>query len=276
MLFNESLITRARNYAVDEYMRSDFSHFIFVDADVGFTAMDVITLMLLQTPESPYDIIGAAYPKKTISWEKIVAAVNKGFGDIEAGHNPEELNKFVGDYVFNPKSNAGFSIFDPAEVLEIGTGFMMVKRTAFQKFADSHPELYYKPDHVRTEHFDGHRQIVQYFQAEIDQIDFRKFYETELKKLLDKGQDVPFAELEAMIKRATEENAKKSNRYLSEDYWWCQRAHEVGITTWLCPWMKLNHTGSMVYGGSLLDISALGVTPTADPALLQKFKEKKA
>ena len=35
-LFNESLITRARNYCVDEFMRSDFTHMMFIDSDIGF------------------------------------------------------------------------------------------------------------------------------------------------------------------------------------------------------------------------------------------------
>ena len=35
-LFNESLITRARNYCVDEFMRSDYTHLMFIDSDIGF------------------------------------------------------------------------------------------------------------------------------------------------------------------------------------------------------------------------------------------------
>jgi hypothetical protein len=295
-LFNESLITRARNYAVDEFMRSDCSHFLFVDADIGFDPIHVIQLMALQTEESPYDIIGAVYPKKCISWEKIVAAVNKGLADPfpavddkgqpilndkgqqMLGGGPEMLNKYVGDYVFNPKQGtAQIPIGEPCEVLEIGTGFMMVKRSAFKTFADAHPEFLYRPDHVRTPMFDGHRQITQYFQAEIDQIDFRKFYETEMMKLVEAngGSDdytITATELVEIINRANELNAKKSNRYLSEDYWFCQKVNELGLKTWICPWMALNHTGTMTYGGSLADIAQLGVSPTADVGELNKYK----
>ena len=35
-LFNESLITRARNYCVDEFLRSDCTHLMFIDSDLGF------------------------------------------------------------------------------------------------------------------------------------------------------------------------------------------------------------------------------------------------
>ena len=268
MLFNESLITRARNYSVDEFMRSDATHFLFIDSDVGFAPMDVITLMLLQrhNSENDYDIIGGAYPKKCISWEKIKMAVDKGFADKD----PENLSAFVGDYVFNPKSGTNIQISEPCEVLEIGTGFMMVKRSAFEKFRDAHPELLYKPDHVRTEHFDGSRQITQYFQAEIDQINFRTFYEEELKKFVDDGTPIQPKELQSILNKAAELNSKESNRYLSDDYWFCPETQKLNLKTWLCPWMRLNHTGAMTFGGSLADIAALGASPTADAAQLKK------
>jgi len=232
-LFNESLIPRARNYCVDEFMRSDCTHFMFIDADIGFQPNDVIALLALQSDESPYDVIGGPYPKKCISWEKIKMAVDKGFAD----ENPEELNKFVGDYVFNPKSGSTqIAISEPVEVLEIGTGFMMVRRKTFDVFQEKFPQYSYKPDHVRTEHFDGSREITMFFQSEIDPV---------------------------------------SKRYLSEDYWFTQKCHELGLKTYLCPWMKLQHVGSYIFGGSLADLAQLGAPATADPTMLKKKKDKK-
>ena len=99
-MFNESLITRARNYCCDEFMRSDANHLMFIDSDIGFNPQDVIALMALQSQNEDYDIIGGPYPKKCISWEKIKRAVDKGVADEESN----VLEKFVGDYVFNPKS----------------------------------------------------------------------------------------------------------------------------------------------------------------------------
>ena len=181
-LFNESLITRARNYACDEFMRSESNHLLFLDSDIGFNTQDVLAILALQTQDpEKYDIIGAPYPKKTISWEKVKAAVDKGVAD----ENPNVLENFVGDFVFNPKGGQNqIPINEPVEVLEVGTGFMMITREAMQKFVDSFPQYMYKPDHIRTEAFDGSREIMQFFQAEID---------------------------------------PKSKRYLSEDYWYCQK-----------------------------------------------------
>ena len=232
-LFNESLITRARNYCCDEFMRSDATHLMFIDSDIGFNPQDIIALLAMQSDDSPYDIIGAPYPKKCIAWEKIKQAVDKGFGD----EDPEKLGNFVGDYVFNPKGGqTTIPLGEPVEVLEIGTGFMMIRKNTLKVFEKTFPQYYYKPDHVRTEHFDGTREIMQYFQAEIDPV---------------------------------------SKRYLSEDYWFCQKVQAANLKTWLCPWMKLQHVGSMIYGGSLLDLAQLGASATADAGVLNEIKQRK-
>lgn len=237
-LFNESLITRARNYISDEFMRSDCTHLMFIDADIGFDARDVIALMTLMIQnKGNYDIMGGPYPKKCISWEKIKQAVDKGLAD----NNPNDLEKFVGDFVFNPKNGANqIQLGEPAEVLEIGTGFMMIDKDVMTKFKDAYWEQYrYNPDHVRTDHFDGHRQIMQFFQAE----------------RVPTGND--------------------TFRYLSEDYWFTQKAQQIGLKTWLCPWMKLQHLGSYVFGGSLVDLAQAGASATADVGLIKNQSKGK-
>lgn len=266
-LFNESLITRARNYCVDEFMRSGFTHLFFVDSDIGFNPHDVIGLLAMQSDDSPYDIIGAPYPKKCISWEKVKLAVDKGFAD----KNANDLEKFVGDYVFNPKGNQNeIPIHQPVEVLEIGTGMMMVRRRTFEQFEKSYPQYYYRPDHVRTEHFDGTREIMMFFQAEIDTVDYAQEYHERLTKLRESNPaDWPAAivKMEADIKAAAQ---TRSKRYLSEDYWFCQKVQRIGLKTWICPWMRTQHVGSYIFGGSLPDLAALGAPATADPAVLKK------
>ena len=223
-LFNESLITRARNYCADEFLRQkDFTHLMFIDSDIGFNPNDVLALAVLADPEGDKDIICGPYPKKTISWEKIKMAVDKGYAD----ENPHNLQNFVGDFVFNPTEGQNqIPLDEPVEVLEGGTGFMMIQRKAFEKFEEAYPELHYKPDHVRSANFDGSREIMCYFDALID---------------------------------------PKSKRYLSEDYMFCQWSRQIGLKVWMCPWMQLSHMGTYTFGGSLRHLAEVGAAATADP-----------
>lgn len=221
-IFNESLITRARNYLADEFLRSEMDHMIFIDSDIHFEAQDVLVLSHYLANNEDMDVVVGAYPKKAISWEKIKLAVDKGYADKD----PQTLEEFVGDYVFNPADGVtSFRIDQPVEVKEGGTGFMMIKREAFAKYDKAFPEQSYKPDHVRTKNFDGSREIMAYFDCVIDPV---------------------------------------SKRYLSEDYMFCQWMRKAGGKIWLLPWVKLKHAGSYIFGGSLQALASIGATPTAD------------
>ncbi len=230
-LMNESLITRARAYVCDEFMRSKATHLMFIDSDIGFDPTYVLQMLALMGDDSEYDVMGGPYPKKCISWEKIKHAVDRGFAD----QNPNDLEKYVGDFVFNPKSDqTQIALGAPAEVLEIGTGFMMIKRSTFERYAKHFPERAYRPDHIRTDAFDGSREIMMYFDCYID---------------------------------------PETKRYLSEDYAFCQDVRKFGGKVWLCPWMKLQHAGRYTFGGSLVDLAQVGASATADPNQLKKAKK---
>ena len=208
-LFNESLITRARNYLVDEFLRSDCTHLLFIDSDIHFDPRDVIALMALDK-----DVIGAPYPKKSINWGNIAAAARK-----HPNLDPKELETLVGEYVFNVvKGTSQFQVTEPLEVMEIGTGFMMVKREVFGKYAEAYPEYRYKPDHVGQANFDGSRYIHAYFDTVID---------------------------------------PDSERYLSEDYMFCQWWRKIGGQIFLCPWMKTQHIGTYAFSGNMPKVAEL-------------------
>ena len=209
-LFNESLITRARNYLVDEFLRSGFTHLLFIDSDIHYNPQDVIAMLALDK-----DVIGGPYPKKSINWNNIAHAA-RNHPNIQA----KELETLVGEYVFNVvKGTKQFQVTDPLEVLEIGTGFMMVKREVFDKMKDAYPNIHYKPDHVGQANFDGTRYIHAYFDTVIDYTD----------SITGGGSD----------------------RYLSEDYMFCQMWRKIGGQVWLCPWMKTQHIGTYAFTGNM-------------------------
>ena len=215
-LFNESLITRARNYLVDEFLRSDCTHLLFLDSDIHYNPQDVVALLALDK-----DVIGGPYPKKSINWNNIAYAA-RNHPDLE----PRELETLVGEYVFNVvKGTSQFSVTEPLEVLEIGTGFMLVKREVFDKMAVEYPNIRYKPDHVGQAHFDGSRYIHAYFDTVID-----------TKDSITGGG---------------------SERYLSEDYMFCQMWRKMGGDIFLCPWMKTQHIGTYAFSGNMPKVAEL-------------------
>jgi len=209
-LFNESLITRARNYLVDEFLRTDFTHMMFIDSDIHFDPNDIVAMMALDK-----DIIGGPYPKKSINWGNVAHAA-RTHPDL----NPKELENLVGEYVFNVvKGTQQFQVSDPLEVMEIGTGHMMIKRGVFDKMKDAYPQIKYKPDHIGQAHFDGSRYIHAYFDTVIDTVD----------SCVGGG----------------------SERYLSEDYMFCQMWRKIGGQVYLCPWMKTQHIGTYAFTGNM-------------------------
>ena len=239
-IFNESLITRARNYLVDEFLRAEgFTHLMFIDSDINFNPKDVLSLAVLCNDERP--IIGGPYGKKCIAWERIRHAVDAGIAD----ENPDELSKFVGDFVFNPvQGTKELQINEPVEVLEIGTGFMMAQREVFSRWKDAYPQFNYKPDHNRSEHFTGDRYIHAYFDTVIDN-----------EKYMPMG------------------SSNNSDRYLSEDYAFCQLARHIGEKIYLCPWMQLGHVGTYVFDGTMSDLGRIDTSnPWADKNMRESEK----
>lgn len=269
-LFNESLITRARNYCVDEFMRSDATHLLFIDSDISFKPHDVISMLALAISSDDKDVVCAPYPKKTIAWEKITAAVKQGHADKD----PNMLENFVGDYVFNPVGGTEYiKISEPAEVSEGGTGFMLIKRATFEAYKEAYPQFMYRPDHIRTANFDGSKEIMAYFDALID--DKSQNLVPEIKAFYEKNPDATHQDVIDFLadKRNGIATEKYSNRYLSEDYMFCYNVRRMGKKVWMCPWMELKHMGAYVFGGSLAAIATIGAAATADPQAIGSKKK---
>jgi len=269
-IFNESLITRARNYLVDEFLRSGYTHLLFLDADIHFDPKDVIALMALDK-----DIVGAPYPKKSIKWGSAIQAIKRrnmiisevekknaiiGAENLALMADPnadqsklqttlevppeltvQEIEQTIGDYVFNPVAGtAQFNVGEPLKVMEIGTGYMLIKREVFVRWAKQYPEYSYKPDHVGQAHFDGSRYIHAYFDCIIDR-----------KRSITIVDDLGECKKDDVI------DVGGSDRYLSEDYFFCQQWRNMGGEIWLCPWMRTFHVGTYAFQGNMAAVAQL-------------------
>ena len=140
-LSTESLVTRARNSCVAAFLSQDgksdksvkFDTMIFIDSDISFEPNDVFKLMLHDK-----EIVGGVYPKKRIDFKRLIKFV-------EQGHEPSESLSM--DYVMTMlKQNEHKIVNSLMEVGEIGTGFLMIKRSVFENMIEKYGDsIRYKP-----------------------------------------------------------------------------------------------------------------------------------
>lgn len=121
---NESLISRARNELVRQFLLTDAEYMLFVDADIGFDGEDVLKLI-----KSDKELICGLYPKKFIDWKRLNVLAKQGY---------TELQNYAASYVVNCLDpNTYNSVIDNpiVEIKHGGTGFMLIKRSVFIELA---------------------------------------------------------------------------------------------------------------------------------------------
>lgn len=134
-LFNESLITRARNLLAYNFLNSDASHLFFIDSDIKFKADDAVSMIAADK-----DIICGVYPKKEINWPTVRNAINNNVSD-------DNLKYCTGGLAVNLIDHAQsveIKLNEPVEILHGCTGFMLIKREVFEKLSDHVPS--YRPN----------------------------------------------------------------------------------------------------------------------------------
>src|SRR6056300_517575 len=132
---NESLVHRARNVSLGRFMqKTDADYFMFIDADVEFTADAVIRLV-----KSEHDVSVAVYPKKVVMWDQVKNAIEK----VDERNMAMLSSSLVANIGAAKRTiENGF-----VELLDVPTGFMAIKRRAFEKLEKKFPELNCKNDH---------------------------------------------------------------------------------------------------------------------------------
>ena len=156
-MFNESLITRARNALVKNFLKSNATHLMFIDADIKFFPEEVPMMVA-----SDKDIICGIYPKKEINWQSVKSAIARGVPD-------DQLKYHTGSFVVNLVGYSGevtVPANEPVEIWNGGTGFMLIKRSVFEALADKVP-TYANDVHDLSGNI-GHEDIKEYFATSIE------------------------------------------------------------------------------------------------------------
>jgi hypothetical protein len=157
-MFNESLITRARNALTHQFLKSDSTHLMFIDADIKFNAADIIPMLSVDK-----EIICGIYPKKEINWGSVKKAIDNGIPF-------DKLKSHTGSFVVNLVDYVGevtVPVNQPVEIFNGGTGFMLIKREVFTKLADHVP--HYSNDVADLSgQMQQQEQIYEYFATSIE------------------------------------------------------------------------------------------------------------
>lgn len=158
-MMNESLITRARNSLAYDFLQSDATHLMFIDADITFNPEDIVRMV-----QADKDIICGLYPKKEINWRTVSEAV-------KAGVDYKDLHDYTGSFVVNLVGGATEqqgNLYDPMLIENGGTGFMLIKREVFETLKPVVPK--YTNDMIQVIDKNPQKKIIdEFFATSIDE-----------------------------------------------------------------------------------------------------------
>lgn len=163
-----SILTKARNILVGQFLDTDFTDLLFVDTDITFTVHDVIRMMAVATEK---DVVAGACPRR----------------------DGQRL------FYFEAEKDLEFDNQGLLKVDKAGTGFMLIRRHVIENLVNAHPEWKYWDDIQGKEYY----SIFDFFS----------------------GPD----------------------GYMGEDYLFCKRVHEAGMTVYLDPETNLGHYGRTLH-----------------------------
>lgn len=124
-IYNESLINRARNNLVSDFLASDCSHLLFIDADISFNAKEAVDILEYDLP-----VLAGIYPKKNINWDKIKESIdNKESSRVAINRGIE----FVGNAMLSEDLILRDRSVSLKKFYYVGTGFLLIARDVFDK-----------------------------------------------------------------------------------------------------------------------------------------------
>jgi hypothetical protein len=148
---NESLITRARCILAGRFLTSTATHFLFIDADIGFDPNTVLRLL-----DADKDVSTAVYPKKYIDWNVVKQKVTDN-------NTTEPIHQCGVDFNINLLERHSTVDNGMVRVLDSATGFMMIRRDIVQRMCDA-----YRSELECVNDISGTRELVPKYVAIFD------------------------------------------------------------------------------------------------------------
>ena len=120
-LYNDSVISTARNTLTGLFLKSECDYLLFIDADQTFKPEDILRMI-----NEDKDVLGAVIPKKQMNWNSVKEAVNQNI-------QTQMLELCTGVFNIAGSIDQNTDFNKPFEVSHVGTGMMLIKRQVFEK-----------------------------------------------------------------------------------------------------------------------------------------------
>jgi hypothetical protein len=130
----DALIARVRNDLVDIFLEMDGDYLFFIDSDISFSVDSFLNTVSIAIKNNQY-ITTAAYPQKSIHWDKIKKADSLGLIESE-----KDYEAFSGHYGINFFNKTTINLLEPQEILDGSTGFMLINKNVFDEIKKIFPE----------------------------------------------------------------------------------------------------------------------------------------
>ena len=212
VIFNDALISRARNTLVAKFLDDDAfngTHLLFIDSDIGFSEQNINRLI-----EKNEDMVCGVYPQKKLFWEKAVEACDN---NPAIKIQPGLLMSSILRYNLNiDKKNKVEIINGFVSVDEAATGMLLIKRKVFDQMKQQYPDRKYPTKSTKIQMGYETNNLYDFFS-----VGFYKHKD---------GED----------------------RYLSEDYFFSRLWRDMGGKIYADVLSPLTHSGNMDFTGSAI------------------------
>lgn len=206
-------VARTRNSLTAMFLKSDCTHLLFIDCDLIFSADDIARLL-----EADQPVIGGFYPKKQQGQLEWVINTLPDMPKVR----PDKLQA----------------------VKYAGTGFICIRRDVFVKMAEAFPELSFRQDFEPRDIAWDFWSMGPYRNADGTAIVCTRKLLDYLEKQDGAKETDLIARLETLLARLPEND---EGRYLSEDWYFCQRWLDLGGEVLMHTKVMVRHFGSAIY-----------------------------
>ena len=220
IFISDSLVTRGRNSLIGKAMAiPETTHIMFIDADISFHPLDIVKLLVADK-----EVIGGVYPIKKYNWSELPQTSHRNIiHDLQEKKKQYNIFDNMSDEEFIQKRMVRYNLNavdgklavkdNMAEVRHIATGFMMIKRNVIETMTKKYPE---------TKYIDNMNSLIT-----------------------EDEQKWTYALFDCAI-------CERNNKYLSEDWLFCDRWRNIGGKIFAHVGIDLDHTGVETYKGSFL------------------------